>query len=138
MKSKTSKTWQLLIASLAGIVIFLVGREFFYPISTEELAKDLNLRMGCLAVYLCAWILCLALVEYHTTVQLYKYPIGTLILIIFIFIFAPNWVIPLSIATGIIVVLLVLEWTKPSTSWRAFFLVNKKNNNIKISYIFNY
>lgn len=118
---KKLNNWQnLLIALAVELVIFLVGREFFYPISAEELAHDLNLRMGCLAIYACSLVLGIAVIAYCTPVQLFKLAernqLGSLIIILLVVIIAPRWLITLTITTGITVVLLVLEWTKPSTS----------------------
>ena len=122
---KKSKNWQnLLIALAAEIVICLVGVEFFNPIPLKNLANDHTLLAGCVALYICSWILCIAVLEYCTPVHPFKlakdHHIGTLIFLIIVLILAPRWFIPLGIATAITITLLVLEWTKPSVSWGFF------------------
>ena len=116
---KNLKTWQnLLIALAVEVIIFLVGIEFFNPIPVENLASDYTLLVGCVAFYICSLILGIAVIAYCTSVKPLKLakenPLGSLIFLLLVVIIAPRWLITLGIATGITVVLLVLEWTKPS------------------------
>lgn len=118
---KNLKTWQNLFIALAvEVIIFLVGIEFFNPIPVENLASDHTLLVGCVAFYICSLILGIAVIAYCTSVKPLKLakenPLGSLIFLLLVVILAPRWLITLGIATGITVVLLVLEWTKPSTS----------------------
>lgn len=118
---KKSKNWQnLLIALAAEIVICLIGIEFFNSIPLKNLANDHTLLFGCVAIYICSLILCIAVIEYCTPIHPFKlakdHHIGTLIFLIIVLILAPRWFIPLGIATAITITLLVLEWTKPSVS----------------------
>lgn len=128
-----------IIALITEIVLVVLGIEFFCPHPVEKLAADPEFRGYCLVFYVCCWLLTIVLVRYCTNffAKTKALPMKILILIALVLVLAPIWYVPLAVAAGVTIVSIVHTWKKPSDSWRLFFIVNKKNNNIRQSYIIN-